>query len=150
MFNENTEDAKDPVHLSVSQFASVYLRQASKPYLTLDHFPYPRIDSDDVPCGYTQVDVELDDNGTKFDTMFVAGLIGSYISTGTRDTVQPIPGWWYFIKASRLGPELEESESGDNGTLPRGPTPHGETMELKKSNAVSSVKSFFDRLRRKY
>ena len=161
MFNGKTEDAKDPVHLSVSQFASVYLHQASKPYLTLDHFPYPRIDSNDVPCGYTHVDVKLDDNGTKFETMFVAGLIGSYISASTRDTIQPIPGWWYFIKASGLGPELEESESGDehgdnDGTLPRD-TPHGETTEPKitepkRSSTIStsSVKSFFDKLRRKY
>jgi len=155
-FSENTEDAKDPAHLSASQFASVYLRQASgsKPYLTLDRFPYPHIDSNDVPCGYTHVDVVLDDNGTKFDTMFVAGLIGSHISTGTRDTIQPIPGWWYFIKGSESG-----DEHRDNSTLsiprdsysPRGePTEMIHSEEPKRSNAISSVKSFFDKLRRKY
>ena len=159
-FNENTEDAKDPVHLSASQLASVYLRQAPKQYLTLDGFPCPRIDSNDVPCGYTHVDVELDDNGTKFDTMFVAGLIGSHISTGTRDTIQPIPGWWYFIKGSEPAPELEESEPGDEHTdstssssLTRDPAPREEptepNKEPKRSNALSSVKSFFDKLRRK-
>ena len=140
LFNVDTEDAKDPVRLSASQFASVYLRQASEPYLTLGHFPYPRIDSNVIPCGYTHVDFELDDNGTKFDAVFVAGSIGSYISAGTRDTVQPTPGWWYFIKGSGSG-----DEHGDIGTLSRDPTPRTEP-NTRRSNAISSVKSVFDKL----
>lgn len=109
-FNENIEDAGDPLHLSASQFASVHLRAGATPYLTLDDSPYFRINSDKVPCGYTHVDVKLDDNGKSFDTMFVAGLIGSHISStakteisaeGTRDTVRPVPGWWYFIKGKQ-------------------------------------------------
>ena len=103
-------------------------------FLTLDHFPYPHIDSNVIPCGYTHVDFELDDNGTKFDAVFVAGSIGSYISTGT---VQPTPGWWYFIKGSGSG-----DEHGDIGTLSRDPTPRTEP-NTRRSNAISSVKSVF-------
>lgn len=100
-FNENTENAPD---LSLSKFALPY---PEADHLTLDGFPYPRIDSGDVPCGHTYVDVKLNDNGQVFDTRFVAGLIGSRISStgrtqifraGTRDTVRPVSGWWYFIK----------------------------------------------------
>ena len=122
MFNQNVEDTKDPLQLSASQFASSYLLPVSEPYLALDGFPYPQIDSDNVPSEYMQVDVQLDDNGNLFNTMFVAGLIGSRISSavdsedsspegvGKRDIVQPIPGWWYFIKTTcRTGQELEES-----------------------------------------
>ena len=79
-------------------------QHGSTPYPTL---PYPRVDSDDIPCGYTCVDVKLDDNGALFDTMFVAGLIGSQIcsaeqtklhSNSARNTVRPLPAWWYFVK----------------------------------------------------
>ena len=130
MLNGNTKDAKDPMYLSAPQFASVYLCQAPNPYLTLDDFPYPHINSDNVPCGYTYVDVKLDDNGRKFDTMFVAGLIGTHISTvttesspeGTRDTVQPIPGWWYFIKPSRPGQADRGKRAGARAGRVGGPS----------------------------
>ncbi|KAI9566125.1 hypothetical protein HD554DRAFT_2119562, partial [Boletus coccyginus] len=65
--------------------------------------------------------------------MFVAGLIGSGISSstktelspeGTGDTVRPIPGWWYFIKRKEQEqertPELDISEpkQGDGSAPP--------------------------------
>ncbi|KAI9566129.1 hypothetical protein HD554DRAFT_2174842 [Boletus coccyginus] len=113
-FNEHAKNVKDPLHLSGSQFAKTYLYPTDVPYLALDGFPYPRIDSSDVPCGYIHVDVKLNDNGQLFDSMFVAGLIGSGISSttktkiscnGTRDTVRPILGWWYFTKRELSGPQ---------------------------------------------
>ena len=123
-FNGNTIDAADALHLSARQFASACLRRGS---LTLDGFPYPRIDSLKVPCGYIDVDVKLiDTNSEEFDTMFVAGSIGTHISRaktdivpdGTRDTLQPIPGWWYFIKPSK--PEPKSGPSSEHPTPPGG------------------------------
>ena len=76
-------------------------------HLVLDGFSYPQIDTSDIPGGHTSVDVKLDDNGALFDTMFVAGLVGSRIcsteetklsSNGVRNTVRPLPAWWYFVK----------------------------------------------------
>jgi hypothetical protein len=49
-FNANTEDAKDPVHLSTSQFASAYLPQRLNQIL---HWTTSHINSRQVPCGYT-------------------------------------------------------------------------------------------------
>ncbi|KAH7910176.1 hypothetical protein BJ138DRAFT_1153517 [Hygrophoropsis aurantiaca] len=77
------------------------------PSTILDGVSYPVIDTNDIPNGYAKVDVKLDDNGQEFDTVIVAGSIGSQIcssgkssvsSTGIRDTVRPLPGWWMFVK----------------------------------------------------
>ena len=41
---------------------------------------FPIIESDQVPCGFVEVDVKLDDNGEKFDTMMIAGIwAGEYL-----------------------------------------------------------------------
>ncbi|KAF8350484.1 hypothetical protein F5887DRAFT_939459 [Amanita rubescens] len=68
--------------------------------LVLDGVSYPKIDSQDVPVGFAEVDVELDDNGEKFETMIIAGSIGSQICMSTssvRDAIRPLPAWWYMI-----------------------------------------------------
>jgi hypothetical protein len=116
---------QDPASLSSADFFSTYLNipaaastlQSSlsnrfklvEDYLTLDGIPYHRIDSQDVPPGYLEVDVLLDDNGDEFKTMMVAGQVGMRICSsgdkrllpdGQCDTVQPIAGWWIFTKQS--------------------------------------------------
>ncbi|KIJ09867.1 hypothetical protein PAXINDRAFT_119771 [Paxillus involutus ATCC 200175] len=97
----------DPLHISASQFASVYTIRQRTPCLVLDGFPYPTIDSQDIPCGYACLDVTLDDNGKFLDTILIAGSIGSQICStektelfrnGMRDTVRPVTGWWYLTK----------------------------------------------------
>ncbi|KAF9220133.1 hypothetical protein BS17DRAFT_787946 [Gyrodon lividus] len=97
----------DPLHISASQFASVYTIRQRSPYLVLDGFPYPTIDSQDIPCGYAYLDVALDDNGEFFNTMLIGGSIGSQICStekselfrnGMRDTVRPLSAWWYLMK----------------------------------------------------
>ncbi|KAF8350485.1 hypothetical protein F5887DRAFT_939463 [Amanita rubescens] len=68
--------------------------------LVLDGVSYPKIDSQDVPVGFAEVDVELDDNGEKFETTIIAGSIGSQICMSTssvRDAIRPLPAWWYMI-----------------------------------------------------
>jgi hypothetical protein len=76
-------------------------------YLTLDGVVYHRIDSSDVPPGFAEVDVKLDDNGQLFDTVLTAGLIGTHVCdsgdttlspSGERDTGKPAVAWWIFTK----------------------------------------------------
>ncbi|KAH8101742.1 hypothetical protein BXZ70DRAFT_891081, partial [Cristinia sonorae] len=66
--------------------------------LVLDAVAYNRIDSKKVPSGYCEVDVELDDNGTLFDCMMVAGNLATKIGGELMDTVRPFPGWFIFVK----------------------------------------------------
>ncbi|KAJ7237420.1 hypothetical protein C8J57DRAFT_1144396 [Mycena rebaudengoi] len=75
--------------------------------LVLDGTPYHRVNSNDVPPGYAEVDIKLDDNGEKFNCVMTAGTVGTHISssgdralsfTGEDDVVRPVSGWWMFIK----------------------------------------------------
>jgi hypothetical protein len=75
--------------------------------LVLDGVTYPCIDSSQVPRGYAEVDVILDDNGVLFDTKMVAGLVATSVSSsgdatlspdGQDDVVAPVPGWWMYTK----------------------------------------------------
>ena len=68
--------------------------------LVLDGVLYPKIDSQDIPIGFAEVDVELDDNGETFETTIIAGSIGSQICMSTnsvRDAIRPLPAWWYVV-----------------------------------------------------
>lgn len=112
----------DPLQLTPSQFAAVYMIRERCPHLALDGFPYPTVDSRDVPCGYVSLDVMLDDNGQVVETMLVAGSVGAQICStektelfrnGMRDTVRPVSGWWYFTKREVVEEEKEdEYETG--------------------------------------
>lgn len=71
-----------------------------------------------VPPGYTAVDVKLDD-GEMFDCAMVAGMVGMRVSsshdlalseTGTDDVVQPVSGWWMYIKKEGVLEETQESD----------------------------------------
>jgi hypothetical protein len=97
----------DPRTLSAAQFAAVYtIRGTWRPFLVLNGMPYPMIDDECVPCGYAHLDMKLDDNGRLFDTVIVAGAVGTQICSnakselfknGMRDSVRPVVGYWYFI-----------------------------------------------------
>jgi Domain of unknown function (DUF4419) len=78
------------------------------PVLALDGVRYPAIDVADIPDGYCQVDVKLDDNGQELKCMLVAGHVG-YVErddlepdadTGEtlKNTLQPSPEWFLFVK----------------------------------------------------
>ena len=114
----------DPLQLTPSQFAAVYMdRDRDRaPYLALDGFPYPTIDSQDMPCGYVSLDVLLDDNGDVMETMFIAGSIGSQICStektelfrnGLRDTVRPVTAWWLVVKLKE-GEKIPGDDSDDD------------------------------------
>ncbi|KAF9072083.1 hypothetical protein BDP27DRAFT_1361330 [Rhodocollybia butyracea] len=68
---------------------------------------YHEIHTSDIPMGYAEVDVKVDDNGALFQTIMVSGLVGMQVCDsndktlspeGLRDTIKPAPGWWIFIQ----------------------------------------------------
>ncbi|OQV19521.1 hypothetical protein BV898_06508 [Hypsibius exemplaris] len=74
----------------------------------LDGVKFHRLDADDIPSAYAQVDVKLNDNGQKINTMMVAGMMGYRVSDsektanghdGKNDSLQPVAGWWICDKA---------------------------------------------------
>jgi Domain of unknown function (DUF4419) len=61
---------------------------------------YPVLDTGDVPDGFCEVDIKLDDNGELFDCKMVAGHVGYVLSAkdGRMDTLQPSSEWFMFVK----------------------------------------------------
>ena len=70
------------------------------PELVLDKVSYPVIESVDVPAGYCEVDVKLDDNGEIFDCMMVSGHLAYSVEGDKKDTIRPCPSWFMFVKGS--------------------------------------------------
>jgi len=73
--------------------------QATGRGVVLDGVTYPKINTNNIPGGYAEVDVLLDDNGVKFDSTIVAGSVGMQIcvdANSVRNTVRPLPAWWYL------------------------------------------------------
>lgn len=76
--------------------------------LKLDDVTYHRIDSSDVPPGYSSVPITVDDNGDEFNATMIAGSLGmkyssSLAATSGLDTLQPESGWFMFEKKSEEG-----------------------------------------------
>jgi hypothetical protein len=78
------------------------------PQLVLDKVSYPVIDSSDVPVGFCEVDVKLDDNGVIFPSMMVSGHLALLVEGEKKDRVRPLPSWFMFIKG-----EEEEKKWND-------------------------------------
>lgn len=74
-----------------------------KQNLSLDGVDYPVIDSEDVPTGFCEVDVKVDDNGTVLDCMMVSGHLATRVEGNKRDSVRPIPSWFMFVKSDVQG-----------------------------------------------
>ncbi|KAF4618484.1 hypothetical protein D9613_009747 [Agrocybe pediades] len=66
--------------------------------LQLDGVDYAYVDSNDVPTGFCEVDVKLDDNGEEFDCMMVSGHLARVTTGDNLDTIRPMPAWFMFIK----------------------------------------------------
>jgi Domain of unknown function (DUF4419) len=73
--------------------------------LTLDGVSYHSIDAYNIASAYTEVEVELDDNGQIFKSALFAGLVGTVVGDsgiamngkdGTCDQLSPAVGWSFF------------------------------------------------------
>jgi hypothetical protein len=112
---QEVKTAEAEPSLSSAEFIKKYMAsQVTHPtdeLFILDHMPYHRIDTDDIPPAHAQVDVKLDDNGELFDCVLTAGLVGSMVrdskgigfnlhGNGKGDVVSPLAGWWMYTKPS--------------------------------------------------
>ena len=66
--------------------------------LVLDGVEYNYIGSGDVPNGFCEVDVKLDDNGEELDCIMVSGHLASRVEGPKKDTLRPLPSWFMFVK----------------------------------------------------
>jgi hypothetical protein len=82
--------------------------------LIIDGVAYHHVDMDRVPSSVADVPVKLWDNGETFDTVMMAGLVGTRLSSspvafdGKPDTLSPVAGWWIVIEKSKDALGLEE------------------------------------------
>ncbi|PIL35824.1 hypothetical protein GSI_01484 [Ganoderma sinense ZZ0214-1] len=60
-------------------------RSYSDPFYTLDGVPYFSLDMGDIPVGYSEVDVLVDDNGLQLKCKMVSGHVASVISEAVKD-----------------------------------------------------------------
>lgn len=90
-------------------------------YLRLDEAVYHQIESNDVSPGFSSVSVGLDDKGTIFDCLMVAGSVGmrcrssgEKLAGGERgfDTLAAQAGWWIFEIWSK-----SSEQAGEGGVL---------------------------------
>jgi hypothetical protein len=66
------------------------LRRTVRPQsLVLDGLFYHRIDSSDIPPGFTTVSVKIDDNGDEFDTLMLAVLVGIRVTSSGEQLTPP-------------------------------------------------------------
>jgi len=66
--------------------------------LVLDNVSYAIIECDDVPEGFCEVDVKLDDNGEMFPCMMVSGHLAYSVEGEKKDKIRPFPSWFMFVK----------------------------------------------------
>ena len=69
--------------------------------MVLDKVLYPVIESDDVPVGFCEVDVKLDDNGVIFPCMMVSGHLAFSVEGAKKDRIRPLPSWFMFVKEEK-------------------------------------------------
>lgn len=82
---------------------------------------FPIIDSKDVPCGYVEVDVKVDDNGLEFDSIMLAGHMGGRIihegegeGEEREERLGVASAWVLFVKDPAKEKELEEKQNSRN------------------------------------
>lgn len=66
--------------------------------LSIDSVQYSATETTDIPVGFCEVEIKLDDNGELFDCMMVAGHLASVIEGQNEDALRPSPEWFMFIK----------------------------------------------------
>jgi len=85
----------------------------SPPPVFFGEVRYPVLDFSKVPNGFCEVDVLVDEFGTEYECVMVAGHVGFTVSGERSDTLQPSPQWFMF--------EKEEVVQTINFAIPLGP-----------------------------
>ncbi|KDR69753.1 hypothetical protein GALMADRAFT_160257 [Galerina marginata CBS 339.88] len=117
--------------------------------LTLDDVTYEIIDSSEVPPGFCEVDVVLDDNGDLFDCLMVSGHLAGKVEGDERDTLRPFPSWFMFIKEECEDPEevalrkAVERLTAKNPNLLIGQAGRSSTIRKASKSILSWVKQCF-------
>ncbi|KAJ7050624.1 hypothetical protein C8F01DRAFT_1067464 [Mycena amicta] len=108
--NTTAPSVTAPETLTAAEFWRTYGDSDMLQYnerLVLDGTPYPVLYPSMIPPGYCEVDILVIDNGERFQCAMVAGSVGTRVlssgdralsARGTDDTVQPVAGWWLFVK----------------------------------------------------
>ncbi|KAJ7260417.1 hypothetical protein B0H12DRAFT_1014034 [Mycena haematopus] len=114
------ETVPDPA-LAAAQFWAAYGGEYMQKDLILDGAPYHRLYRGGIPPAYGEVDILLIDDGERFDCAMVSGSVGTRVSSsgdralsprGTDDTVQPLLGWWLFVKdEAKMNKKAADAES---------------------------------------
>jgi hypothetical protein len=102
----------DMKQLDAEEFATNY-QDLSPPMVGEDHSVelyrqdgavFHPIGLSNIPAGWVQAPVCLNDNGKKFDCTMVAGSVGMLVGE-SQDCMQPVSGWFFFtMKAERVSP----------------------------------------------
>ncbi|KAF9552927.1 hypothetical protein CPC08DRAFT_714199 [Agrocybe pediades] len=66
--------------------------------LSLDGVNYGYVHFKDVPSGFGEMNVKLDDDGEILDCMMVSGHLARLTAGEDRDTIRPLPTWFLFVK----------------------------------------------------
>ncbi|KAJ7127563.1 hypothetical protein C8R43DRAFT_696662 [Mycena crocata] len=124
----HTNAQQDAAALTSAQFWSAYTRPDVSKKLVLDSTPYHSLQRGAVPPGYGEVDIKLVDDNVVFNCSMVAGTIGMRVSSsgdralsesGEDDTVQPVAGWWMFVKdEKRMQERAKEAFKDKHGYYP--------------------------------
>lgn len=121
---------------------------------TLDGVIYHNIDSSQIQPVYVSVPVKVNDNGKELDTIMIAGSVGTrYTSsdgagTGSGvglDSVNPVSGWWIFVKKDNVEETAEaiEASSGKlpDDTEPATSAPDQQAVALQEDSPVTPASS---------
>ncbi|KAJ6568788.1 hypothetical protein B0H19DRAFT_687517 [Mycena capillaripes] len=70
---------------------------------SLDDTPFHMVECNNIPCSYVEVPVKLKEERSDEveNAKMLAGVVGTLASdsgaVGTRDSVQPVTGWWMYL-----------------------------------------------------
>ena len=68
-----------------------------------------RITTKQIPAATAHADIVIDDNGHRFDAVFITGLAGYEVQGDKSDTLRPLPAWWMFSVDKKKREEQEET-----------------------------------------
>ena len=84
----------EPSTEPVVRFGSTHFH----PRREIDNVLYPSIDTQNIPMGFCQVDVKVNDDYGSTECTMMAGHMATLVDGRNRDTVKPLPSWFIFVK----------------------------------------------------